>query len=207
MRFFPLSSPLFDQLVSLMPFFIQYSTAVLLRQGIVEREKGRDRHAVPPFFFDTKVTQNQFPSASQPQVEPFPLKGLCSNRGSNRDSSQGQDSCSSLPREDSDLARDLPVSSQPQPFLPSFPLRPRPSFPLQPQPSFPLRPQPSFPLQPQPPFPLRPKMPFPFCPQKSSKSMIQQEFIGVHLLFLSYHIVCEKKEMVLTSRHVQESFF
>lgn len=199
MRFFPLSSPLFDQPVSLMPFFIQYSTAVLLRQGIVERQKGRDRHAVPPFFFDAKVTQNQFPSASQPQVEPFPLKGLCSNRGSNRESSQGQDSCSSLPREDSDLARDLPVSSQPQPFLPSFPLRPRPSFPLQPQPSFLLRPQP--------PFPFPPKKPFPFCPQKSSKSMIQQQFIGVHLLFLSYLIVCEKKEMVLTSHHVQESFF
>lgn len=142
-------------------------------------------------FFDAQITQTQFPSASQPQVEPFPLKGLCSNRGSNRDSSQGQDSASCLPREDSDLAQGLTGSSQPQPFLPSFPLRPQPSFPLQPQPSF----------------PPRPKIPFPFCPQKSSKSMIQQQFIGVHLLFLSYHIVCEKKEMVLTSCHVQESFF
>lgn len=199
MRFFPLSSPLIDQPVSLMPFFIQYSTAVLSRQGIVARQKRKRPSRGPSLLFDIQVTQNQFPSASQPQVEPFPLKGLCSNRGSNRESSQGQDSCSSLPQEDSDLARDLPVSSQPQPFLPSFPLRPRPSFPLQPQSSFPLRP-PS-------PFLFLPQMPFPFCPQKSSKSMIQQEFIGVHLLFLSYLIVCEKKEMVLTSRHVQESFF
>lgn len=191
MRFFPLSSPLFDQPVSLMPFFIQYSTAVLSRQGIVARQKRKRPSRGPSLLFDIQVTQNQFPSASQPQVEPFPLKGLCSNRGSNRESSQGQDSCSSLPQEDSDLARDLPISSQPQPFLPSFPLQPQSSFPLRP---------PS-------PFLFLPQMPFPFCPQKSSKSMIQQEFIGVHLLFLSYLIVCEKKEMVLTSRHVQESFF
>lgn len=177
-----------------MPFFNQYSTAALSRQEIVAQQKGCKKEETsrgPSLLLDTQMMQNQLPSASQPQVEPFPLKGLCSNRGSNRDSSHGQESASCLPRDDSDLAQGLTGSSQPQPFLPSFPLRPQPSFPLQPQPSF------LFP----------PKMPLPFCPQKSSKSMIQQQFIGFHLLFLSYPIVCEKKEMVLTSHRGQGSFF
>lgn len=173
-----------------MTLFIQYSTDILFRQGSRPTTKKERPSRGPSLFFTDN--ENQFPSASQPQVEPFPLKGLCSKRGSNRESSQGQGAGSGPLQGGSGLGQGLTGSSQPQPFLPSLSSRPQP-------------PLPSFPLQPQP-FPFPPNRPLPLCPQNSSKSMIQQQFIGFHLLFLSYPIVCGEKGMVLTLRRRQGSF-
>lgn len=85
---------------------------------------------LPSNFLQTKRTAKailseihksyrQFPSLSQPQVEPFPPKGLCSKRGSNLESSHPQGSGSGLPQGGSGLLQGgVCGSSQPQPDCP-----------------------------------------------------------------------------------------
>ena len=122
--------------------------------------------------------KDQLFSPSQPQVVPLLLKGLASKRGSNLESLDSLDS-SQGQLSCSCILRDGPFDL-PDPSQPQFWFLP-PQFPP-------------------------PKRVFPFCPQKSNNSMIQQQFIVFHLLFLSYHILCGKKGMV-PNAILSEGFF